>query len=165
MIFSGSGCIRFFKSSGSRKNTLLSIKKKNQPTVITFKGTFNFNFCEIKAKRIKILIICLLFHFCLDPDPKQIIPDLDPQYRFYLLRLLGSVLNFDSIHQRNNIHFHRTDGRVPFYLCPLWGRADILNQSASLPPPPPYSRSGSAPSPGGTEKGGARIYNIPPPLD
>ena len=106
------------------------------------------------------MIICLLFHFCLDPDPKQIIPDLDPQYRFYLLRLLGSVLNFDSIHQRNNIHFHRTDGRVPFYLCPLWGRADILNQSASLPPPPPYSRSGSAPSPGGTEKGGGREYTI-----
>ena len=59
-----------------KENVLKSIKKKNQPTTITFKfeWTFHCIFCTIKEKKERIFLKYLsgFFHFCLDPDPKQI---------------------------------------------------------------------------------------------
>ena len=62
------------------KVPLLSIKQKNQATAITLKEHFTVFSAQFKQRRRNILIIYMIFNFCLDPDPKQIIPDPDSQH-------------------------------------------------------------------------------------
>ena len=82
MIYSGSGSRSYFlTSSGSWKRSRSVSKFEENAFSSTnwyryhFKWTLHFIFCIIKQYGIDIFISVFFFKFCLDPDPKQIIPD------------------------------------------------------------------------------------------
>ena len=53
--------VKFILGRETLENTLKSIKQKNQPTALNFKGTFHCILCITKAKKGKILLIIRFF--------------------------------------------------------------------------------------------------------
>ena len=82
--------------------------KKSQPTAITFKRTFQCIFSTITSKRSTYNFEYLsVFHSCIDPDKKKIIPDPrnssgSNRIRIYNTVLMSNVTNLREKVEKDN---------------------------------------------------------------